>query len=248
MTAACFRLNSESASLDDARSERIAVALAQAATPHRNQGGLRRWRLRRLHRGGGRARRQRRDALVGDECLPAADGRDRRARSADGGGAGAWCDPAPGATGDDRHGGVAVRLLHARLRDEPVRGAGQWRRRARCDRGQPVPLHRISPDPAGGGTHCGVRGRARSRRGTAPGGLVERPTGRLPQPDFARRRTAVQARLAAGGVDRGRHRPGRGTEPWAGTRSRLHCPGSHRRAAGTRHFRERGDGSAQGCR
>ena len=87
---------------------------------HRHEGRLRRGRLRRLH---GRARApapRQADLRAGQRLHPAA--RPARRRGADHSrGSRRGRDAASGAAGDGRPSRLAMRLLHARHRDEPVR-------------------------------------------------------------------------------------------------------------------------------
>ena len=95
---------------------------ARAPAAHRHQGGLRRGRLRRLHGGGRRARRGRRARLAAGQRLhPAAAHRRRPGGVHRREPAGRRRRAAPGAGGAGARARLAVRLLHAGLRDEPVR-------------------------------------------------------------------------------------------------------------------------------
>ena len=153
--------------------------LRERAGPHRHQGRLRRGRLRRLHRRAGRRERRRRPRYRPvNSCirfLPTVDGKAvftveslavRRRHAAS------------GAAGDGRLPRVAMRLLHARLRDVAVRpvqeraspDASRHRRRAV---GQPVPLHRLPADHRRGRAHeraAGARAGGARRASTAKAG------------------------------------------------------------------------------
>ena len=103
---------------------------AAGRAPHRDQGRLQRGRLRRLHRGG-RAARGRPARLPRGQRLHPVRGDPRRLPAAHGRGPeGAGRAAAPGAAGDGRLPRLAVRLLHAGLRDVDVRA--DPRRPTRC--------------------------------------------------------------------------------------------------------------------
>jgi hypothetical protein len=130
-----------------------AAAPARRPALHRHQGRLRRRRLRRLH-GGGRIAGTGRAATEGGEFLHPVHAHARRQGPVHGGRpAAARRRAAPGAAGAGRMPRLAMRLLHARLRDVAVGhvpeaggpGAEPLPDR-RCAVRQPVPLHRLPSD------------------------------------------------------------------------------------------------------
>jgi hypothetical protein len=207
---------------------------ARGCALHRHQGRLRRGRLRCLHRGGGRARRQ--GALQPRPSTPASSSCPRwtarrcsrsktcrRRRAA-----------APGAAGDGRLPRLAVRLLHAGLRDvavglpaapparpAPGRPASSWPTtwRATC---AAAPATGRSWTPA---SACSSAGRAAGHgpvvaalQALAADPPLPTPQ-RLPRPAHAGRLRHAARRAAAGAAAgrRHRHRPvGQQAVPRAG--------------------------------
>ncbi len=149
---------------------------------HRHQGGLRRRRLRRLHRGAGRGAPGP-HALPGRQQLHPPGPFHRRHGAVDGGGPDARpADPArvrpKGQRTAPRAGGagpmprLAVRVLHAGFCHEPVRpvperGLPEPRHHARAGGrgavGQPVPLHGLPPHPGCRTTDAATAARAGGR-------------------------------------------------------------------------------------
>ena len=117
---------------------------------------------------------------------------------------------APGAARDGRRRRLAVRLLHAGLRRQPVLRvlpARAARLRSRIDRRQPLPLHRVSADRRRGARAAGAGQPTISAcRRAAPllGAVETRP---LRAPDVAGAALALPGRAPRRGADRGRHRP-----------------------------------------
>ena len=132
----------------------------------RHEGRLRRRRLRRLHRGARAAARRPARLRAGQRLHPAPRPA-RRRRDGHGRGSCERRGSPSRAGGDGRPSRLAMRLLHAGHRDEPVRPvsgrpAGEPRRRQRCARRESLPLHRLP-------THR--RCRARGLRRVAAGRL-----------------------------------------------------------------------------
>ena len=127
----------------DAHSARMAEGIPNA---HRNEGGLQRRRLRRLH---GYCDRpgERQGAVPRRELLhPFRAANRREGRPDHRRGVCARRPPASRAASDDRQPWQPVRILHARFRDVHGRGACERKRPARrraCR--QSVPVHRIRP-------------------------------------------------------------------------------------------------------
>ena len=126
---------------------RHVAGLAARRRPDRQQGGLRRGRVRRLRRAGRPAGRRQPQPMDCDQRLSGPGRRLRRPGGAHRGGSGQPGRVASGAAGDGRTRGFAVRVLHAgvHLRD-----------------GRGVLPHRSDPDRPRG---AGRRGRARGGRG-----------------------------------------------------------------------------------
>ncbi len=123
---------------------------------------------------------------------------------------------APGAAGDGRLPRLAVRLLHAGLRDVALgalpRSPGaadppDRRRDTKRAHRQPLPLHRVSTDPRCGCTDVRPRARAfRPRRIAAP--AAGDPAGSLARPRA--RRSRVFRAAIDGGIDRVAGKPSAG--------------------------------------
>ena len=172
------------------------AGLAARPRAHRGQGGVRRGGVRRLL-GAGRPPRRRGVEVGGAQRLPRPGGRARRTGGGHGRGPRDARGPAPRPARAGRPWGLAVRVLHARVRGRHGRGVlpprpGRGRRRdagrrARTQRlrpagaeRQPVPLHRLPADP----------GRGLRPRDAPPG----RPPGRAPRPTRAAPRSPPGSR------------------------------------------------------
>ncbi len=206
---------------------------ARGRPPTRHEGGLQRGRLRRVHSGRRIARRAwrrghgARPRAAQRQRLPAvpADARRQGAlhgRRSEGDG---WWPAAPGAAGDGRLPRLAVRVLHARLRDVALVGLRATQRLRQPPRpstarrravGQPVSLHRLPADPRRRAANVrAAAGRPRhgtDRRGAAVAAVPPRSGPRrwraLPRATHAGR-TRHAARRAPGRQDPGRvHRHG----------------------------------------
>ena len=167
-------------SIEGAPLARDAPRFSSRARSHRRQGRLRGRRVRRLRgRAGGRAWCGER--VSHREQLPHAASPGGAPRGLHGGVAGRRRRARPRAAGDGGGRRIAVRLLHARLRHEPVRRAVPSRprgamRSAGAGR-QPVPVHGLSSDPRRG---AGARSRAarRASRSARAAGAADR-SGRI---------------------------------------------------------------------
>ena len=149
-----FLLNGDDVSVADASPQTTLLEfLRERRAAHRHQGRLRRGRLRRVHGDRRRAGRGRRTRLASGQRLHPAPAHRRRPRGVHRREpAGDRRQPAPGAGSAGARTRLAVRVLHAGLRDEPVRavqarGPALARRRGHGAVRQPVPLHRLPADP-----------------------------------------------------------------------------------------------------
>ena len=208
-TTSVLWLNDQPVELDGVSPMTAAARLAaRASRTPRHEGGLRRGRLRRLHRCPGARRRPSR----GDFFLHRLAGTDRRPGRADRGRT-AWARrrAARGAGGDGRVGRHAMRLLHPGLRDVGLRlrggrRKGRPRHHPRCAGRQSLPLHRLSADRR---RHGQGRGRARrARAATADPRRVGKLRRQLPRPRSLAELLALRAKypealLLAGATDLG---------------------------------------------
>ncbi len=178
---------------------------ARGPEAHRDEGGLRRGRLRRLHGGGRRDRWRRRGAQDRQRLHPVRPRARRQGVVHGGGSAPAERRSPPRAAGDGRLSRLAMRLLHARLRHVAVGAL----RRARCgghapDRRRapqrahrkPLPLHRVPADSRCRRADVRPAARAVRSRGAAP-------------PGSARSRARARSRTSMRGIASSRREPSR---------------------------------------
>ena len=190
-----------------------APRLLRGSRPHRRQGRLRRGRMRRLRGPAGFTRWRRQPFPRVNSCLVLARPCSPARKSTQ---SKAWPATAASAAAarDGRRRRIAVRLLHARLRGEPVRRAlpprAQRALRSPRDGRQSLPLHGLPAD---------ARCRARSRRpppdaiprrlaAPAPPAGAPRPVRErsFRAPGIAGECLALLHAASRGAHDRGRHR------------------------------------------
>ena len=201
-----------------------------AARRSRREGyerGLRRGRLRRLHHRPVAVAPGRRSELRAGQRLHPAARPGRRRRSADGRGSRRGRAPASGAAGDGRLSRLAMRLLHARHRHEPVRAlsparGGDLPSRMRRARRQSLPLHRLSADHRCGAGDLRRQARRpfrrrdrRARRGA--GGAGRRPR------SVRRRRRRLLRRAGERSLARRALRPHSRAPCWSAARPTSAC-------------------------